>query len=345
MIRKIRLVNFRNFSSLSLSDLSLRNFIIWENGKGKTNILEALSLLCGNSLTGIPLEHLVKQWEESFFIEMTDSEVWELSFSYEKETKNKKYILNKKPSTKKKFLETTHRCVCFSPIIMNLLYLSPSLRRDFLDNILSHCFPEYNQELLAYKKIVKHRNKVLKNIAEGKSQRDEINFWNDKFCHSATFLYAYRFKLSDFFQDSIHKSLEYFGDKIETIAFIYNHKVEKDNIFESIKKYLETNRERDVILGKTPIWLHVDDFEIQTDGMNITQFASRWETKSVILWIKLMESVFIEKMTNKKPLLLIDDLLSELDHDHESMLLKKLQYYQVFISSIESIDPKKDIKI
>jgi DNA replication and repair protein RecF len=74
MISKIRLVNFRNFSSLILSDLSERNFIVGENGKGKTNILEALSLLSNSSLTGIPLEHLVKKGEESFFIEITDSD-------------------------------------------------------------------------------------------------------------------------------------------------------------------------------------------------------------------------------------------------------------------------------
>lgn len=215
MITQIRLVNFRNFSNLVLSDIEERNFIVWENGQGKTNILEALSILCDNSLTGLALDNLVKQWEDSFFIEITDSQLWVISFSYEKETKKKKYLQNKAPITRKKFTQIAHKCVCFSPIIMNLLYLSPGLRRDFLDGILSHSFPEYKTELWEYKKIVRHRNKVLKNIAEQKSSIDELKFWNTKFCDSAEFLYKYRFKIIEFFQKSIGHCSQFFWEKIQ----------------------------------------------------------------------------------------------------------------------------------
>jgi DNA replication and repair protein RecF len=98
--------------------------------------------------------------------------------------------------------------------------------------------------------------------------------------------------------------------------------------------------ERDIILQKTQIWPHIDDFEIRVDGINVTHYASRWEIKSIIIYLKLLEWLFIEKKTWKKPIMLIDDLLSELDDLHKNMLLKKIEYYQTFISSIYKIEFK-----
>ena len=88
---------------------------------------------------------------------------------------------------------------------------------------------------------------------------------------------------------------------------------------------------------------HIDDFEIQVDNIKLTNFASRWETKSVILWLKLLETSFIEKTTKKKPILLIDDLLSELDNNNKKILIDKIKYYQTFITSIEFKNKDKNI--
>lgn len=343
MITELRLINFRNFSELKLDWLEKKNFIVWENGKWKTNILESISLLSNNSITWLSFDELVKRWEDYFFIEYLKQDWNKVSFSYTKEKKLKQFMLNNKKISKKKFNQITSKCVIFSPIIMNMMYLSPNLRRSFLDDLLKSSFEDYEKLLTNYKKIIKHRNKTLKNIAEWKSNKSEINFWNEKFIIEATRIYKYRFKIINFLKSTIDSTKEFFSWKVENIEFKYNTKVTEENVEQDIRDYLEKNLDRDIIIWRTPIWPHVDDFEILVDWIHLSHFASRGETKSMILWLKLLEWIFIEKMTAKKPILLIDDLLSELDNSHKDMLVKKIEYYQTFISSIAKTEDKNII--
>lgn len=340
MIKELKLINFRNFEELKLNSLNKENFIIWENGKWKTNILESISLLSNNSITWLSFDELVQKWKNYFFIEYLDDNWYKISFSYTKEKKKKNFMLNNNKITKKKFKQISNKCVIFSPIIMNMMYLSPSLRRDFLDDLLKSSFEEYENISTNYKKIIKHRNKTLKNILEWKSKKEEIIFWDKKFIEEAIKIYKYRFKIINFLKSSIENTKEFFSWKVEKVEFIYNTKISEENVWEELKNYLEKNIDRDIILWRTPIWPHVDDFEILVDWIKLSHFASRWETKSIILWLKLLEGIFIEKMTEKKPILLIDDLLSELDDSHKNMLLKKIEYYQTFISSISKPNNK-----
>lgn len=336
MIKSLKLKNFRNFKDEKFIFESEKFFIVWENWKWKTNILEALSILNNNSIIWINYENLVKKEENNFFIEYEEDNGNTFSISFDKNLKKKKYFLNKKWVTKLNFLKSTSLSVIFSPIVMNIMYLSPSLRRNFLDQILINSYPNYEKLLNEYKKVIKNRNKVLKNIWENKSKKEEIKFWDEKFIQISENIYNYRFKLIDFYKIHIKNSTQYFLWKINNIDFIYITKVDKNNIKEDIKNYLEKNFQRDIILWKTNIWPHIDDFNIIVDEMNLVDFASRWETKSIIIWLKLLETAFIEKITNKKPILLIDDLLSELDEIHKNILLNKIKYYQTFITSISS---------
>jgi DNA replication and repair protein RecF len=178
-----------------------------------------------------------------------------------------------------------------------------------------------------------------------KCNKNDIKFWNEKFVEEATNIYRYRFKIVNFLKISIENTKEFFSWKIENIEFIYNTKVSEENTSQNLRDYLDKNIDRDIVLWRTPIWPHVDDFDILVDWLQLSHFASRWETKSVILWLKLLEWIFIEKMTWKKPILLIDDLLSELDTNHKDMLLKKIEYYQTFISSITKTENKNIIMI
>ena len=334
MIKSLKLKNFRNFRNKKLIFDDNKCFITWKNGKWKTNILEALSLLTNNTILWIEAEKLILKWENNFFIEYEDN-VWNnIWISYDKETWRKTYIINSKKTTKKKFILNTPKSVIFSPIIMNLMYLSPSLRRNFLDDILSNSFLEYDNINIEYKKILKNRNIILKKIRENKVEKKEINFWDNEFIKLSTIIYKYRFLIAEFFEKFTPKSSEYFLWKINNVSFIYKNKVLKENIEWSIKKYLNKNFERDIILWVTSIGPHIDDFNILVDNINLVDYASRWETKSVILWLKLLETTFIEKKTGKKPILLIDDLLSELDDYHKELLINKIKYYQTFITSI-----------
>ena len=343
MISDIKLVHFRNFTQKKIWEISEKNFIIWENWKWKTNILEALSLLGNNTVSNLQIETLVEKWQNNFYIEYLDDQIGSIGISFDKEKKKKSYIINGKYVAKKKFVEITYKCVIFSPQWMNLFYLSPSLRRDFLDNILTNSFDEYAGLMKDYKKIISSRNKLLKSINEGKSKKSDILFWDNQFILISEKIYSYRFPLIQYFQSHLDTSREYFNGKIDKITLEYNTKVHPESITEDIAEYLQQNLERDIILWKTAIWPHVDDFHVLVDNVSLIDFASRWETKSVIIWLKMLETVFIEKKTWKKPILLIDDLMSELDDNHKEMLTKKIKYYQTFISSISQLEEKNNI--
>lgn len=345
MIKSIKLINFRNFENKKIDSLEIENFIVWENWKWKTNILEAISLIWNNSVTKLPLNDYVQIWKDYFFIEIENIENEKLWFYYSKTDNKKNYLLNNKKISKKKFLEHSYTSVIFSPIQMNIMYLSPSLRRDFLDEVLKSSYIDYDKYLKDYKKILKSRNSVLKAIRDWKAKNEEIDFWDNKFINLSEIIYDYRFKLIDFLCWAITKTKQYFWWKVENIEFKYNSKVFKNEVSKNIKEYLDKNLSRDIILGRTSIWPHVDDFEIEVDWKSLIHYASRWETKSLIIFLKLLEWIFIEKKTTKKPILIIDDLFSELDKKHKDMLIKKIKYYQVFISNITPPDNQNYIRL
>lgn len=334
MIKELKLVNFRNFSEVKFDNFEKENFIVWENWKWKTNILEALSQITNNSVIKLNLDNLIKDWENYFFIEIKTLENDIFSFYYDKNQKKKNFMLNNKKISKKFFFDNSFASVVFSPISMNILYLSPSLRRDFLDETLKSAYGEYDSLLKEYKKILKSRNLLLKAINEEKAQKSEITFWDEKFVNISVEIYKYRIDLVNFLEKSIPNIIDCFSWKNKYLNLNYITKVEISDIRNSIKSYLEKNFERDIVLQKTHIWPHIDDFEINVDWINVVNFASRGEIKSIILYLKLLEASFIENKKMKKPLIIIDDLISELDEEHKKLLLNKIKPYQTFISSI-----------
>jgi len=336
MIKKLKLINFRNFQNREFFFSENKNYIIWENWKWKTNILEALSLLTWNSITGISFENLVKNKENFFHTEIENFKESNLVIFYDKENNKKKYSINKKTTTKKKFWEISLKSVIFSPITMNMFVLWPSLRRDFLDSILLSSYPEYDKILKNYKKSLLNRNKVLKNISKNKSDISEITFWDNDFIKKTVLVYEYREKIINFLKINSSKLINSFWWKIEKIDFNYTSKINNfKNIENTIKKYLRENIQKDIILKTTSIWPHRDDFDLIIDwNISLVDFASRWETKTTILWLKNLEIQFIEEKTARKPILIIDDLLSELDEKHKNIFINSIEWYQTFISWI-----------
>ncbi|MDQ7008735.1 MAG: DNA replication and repair protein RecF [Candidatus Gracilibacteria bacterium] len=337
MIKKLKLVNFRNFQNREFFFSDNKNYIIGENGKGKTNILEALSLLTGNSITGINFENLVKSEENFFHIEIENFKESNLVIFFDKENNKKKYSINKKNTSKNKFNEISLKSVVFSPTTMNIFHLGPSLRRDFLDNILFSSFPEYDKVLKTYKQSLLNRNKVLKNISKKKSEPSEIKFWDTEFIKNSMRVYKYRKIIINFLINNSMKLTSSFNGKIKKIEFNYISKIDNldVNIEKYLQKYLKENLEKEIILRTTTIGPHRDDFELIIDGKtNLVDFASRGETKTTILGLKNLEIQFIEEKTNRKPILIIDDLLSELDENHKNIFINSIEGYQTFISGI-----------
>lgn len=334
MIQTLHLKNFRNFLDRTFTFDQVISSIIWNNGMWKSNILEAISILHGNEIFWLDFNDLVQKWEDTFFIQMIDTKWNTISLSYSISLKTKKIIINGKATTIWKLKDFWEKTVVFHPLWMNLMYLSPSLRRDFLDTIISNTFPNYQKILKNYKDILKNRNALLKNIHEKKTGKESLLYWNTKFIESADCLYSYRKKLIAFFNKNIHILDKNFWTLWKSVQLSYISKVDLNNIQTSIWEYLEKNIERDIILWNTPIWPHVDDFDIIINEKSITHYASRWEIKSSMIGLKMIEALFLEENTWKKPIILIDDLLSEIDEEHKKNILGYFDWYQTITTSI-----------
>ena len=336
MINSLQLKNFRNFSERTFTFDSEKNIIIWKNGHGKSNILEALSLPAWGLVEGAH-EYLLKKWEESFYVSY-DLHHWKHAMSYLVQWQ-KKYFIESKSTTKAKLRESYPHVISFHPMMMNMMYLWPSERRQFLDEMTLKAFPAYKKIFSEFKKVLQNRNKLLRNISEKKSDISELSFWDEKYINLATEVYAYRRKSIDFLSEKSPVLKEYFFWKVDTLTFSYISKLNLHNIEEDIREYISKNKEKEILLRKTLRWPHLDDFDILVDNTSLIHFASRWEVKSIILWLKFLESTFIENTSKKQEVLfLIDDLLSELDNDHRNMLWSHIGERQCVISSIEDLE-------
>lgn len=165
------------------------------------------------------------------------------------------------------------------------------------------------------------------------SNRDTLDLWDSLFIERARTYYLYRKKLIDFIQKYI-SSIEALLEGRYILSFVYATKVDFENIESSMLRYLRENRERDVITGHTYIGPHLDDFRcIITNDILSNEYLSRGENKTILIGLKFILIEFIEQSSKKETILLLDDLFSELDHEHIQSVLTHAGSRQLFITT------------
>ena len=338
MLESVKIRNFKNFSEKSFTFSPHITIIYWDNGKGKSSILDAISYLW-NIHWKKSAETLVKNTESSFFLELKDSH-HEMKSGFDKTTKKKNFMLDNKKFSAKKFFEQSAKFCYFEPSLMNLFLLWPSTRRDYINTTISNSFPWYESILKHYNKILKSRNAVLWAVYDWKAQESEIDYWDECFCNAATEVYRYRYLFASFFKSQWQLLQNSVWEKYTSISFEYISKVDFKNPKDTLKNYLIDNRKRDIIIQKTHIGPHRDDFDIYIENISIEKFASRGEIKCLILGLKYIEAKFIEKYRDTKAVFLIDDFSSELDSNHANNILSMLSDYQLILTNIHKIEQK-----
>lgn len=331
LIKTLILQNFRSFSKEALSFDEKTTIIVGPNASGKTNILEAINLLAtGKSFRAEREEEMIRNGEELARVVgkiggLEGDEGTELEAVLTRGTFNRAPVARKKLSVNGVSRRMYNfvgalKVVLFGPWDLELVTESPSRRRRFLDNVLSQVDREYYRSLLSYEKAVRQRNKLLERIREGEAQRSQLLFWNQLLIKNGNYLTEEREKFIDFVN-----STQQLGD--ENFGLEYD----RSPISES---RLEQYANEEIAAATTLVGPHRDDFKFEKER-NLATYGSRGEQRMGVLWLKLAELAFIEAKSEQRPVLLLDDIFSELDHKHREVVMLVLGKQQTIMTTAD----------
>lgn len=338
-LKSLKLQNFRNYETLELEfDAGLTAFV-GENAQGKTNLLESVAFAAlGKSFRAAGfLETLT--WDRPHgrikaVVENKGKEK-ELEIFMEREPASKKIKKQGKPSSPKDFIGNL-RVALFIPDNLQMISGSPRLRRQYFDRLLVQLGPEYLSAFGTYQHILRQRNALLKRIFMGRAGENELDSWDEKLLEEAQIIWSKRRAFADFLNENLSGIYTSISGGSEEIRFKYNP--ENDRFDEKLLAL----RGQD-IGNSTSLGPHRDDFIFYLNGRDIAEFGSRGEQRTAILSLKIAEIRYIEKITGIKPVLLLDDVFSELDGDRQTHLGKLVESYQTIITSC-SIENLKSLK-
>ena len=330
IIKSIQLTNFRNHSKYQLDFNEDTTLILGSNGWGKTSILEAIYLLTRGKSFRATDRDIIKYNTEFYRIEIDYYSGEKTVATYDNKTKNF-IIVDKK--TKRLPKKNKYPVILFLPSDLNLISHSPGRRRDYFDRIFSEFDESYSSNLSKYEKALKQRNELLKNDF---LTRDALFSWNIMLAKYGTELFNKRKTFIQEINQNLTKTYRSIADNKDEIIINYKSDVEGLNSDTYYKK-LEENYNRDTYLGHTTFGIHRDDYVFEFNGKIADSSASRGETRSIILALKFIEASLVYQKTHQKPIILLDDVFSELDEERRRCLIKNFKDHQVIITSVESI--------
>lgn len=326
-LKQLNLTNFRNYSNLELNFDHRPTILIGNNAAGKSNILEAIYLLSITKSLRVETEdELIKEGQEFLRVEgfLENSGETELLVMINRPTKDvsfrKKVLVNGISRRTVDFIGNLP-AVIFYPSDINLITGSPSLRRWHLDLGLAQIDPAYKKALTLYEQFLTARNRVLKRIREGFGKVPELDYWTDGLVNQGKIISGKRKEFFEYINPAAAGSLG---------KFKFEHKSSEI----TLEKLIETNN-REVAAAATLIGPHRDDFVVLLDDRNMAHFGSRGEQRTATLAFKLSQLEYMAKILGKRPILLLDDVFSELDASHRAHVVEIVSKQQTIIATVE----------
>lgn len=348
-ITRLQLENFRNYTSYEFLFPKEKDFIILigDNGKGKTNFLESLYILSlGRSFRTMENEYMINWGEKHFRCKAElfyDEEQTEVEVFYSKAPTKIKNFKKNSVSLKNSEYVGTMLTVLFHPEDLNMLYLSPSFRRKYIDILLSQVDKKYLFDLSKYKKIIKQRNSLLFLLRDKKFKGESIetlledlDVWDIKLAEHGHRLIKKRIELVEFFNNKIEEKYKTISGKEERCEIKYKSKLSGTE--EDYMNQIKERRFLDIRNAKTGIGPHLDDLILYINNKEILKSASRGEFRTILLAMKLVEIDFIKERTGFLPILLLDDVFSELDKNRQKHLFSAIEGCQTIITTTNAYD-------
>lgn len=340
VIRSLNLNHFRTYSKAKFDFTNQTVVVCGRNGSGKTNLLEAIYLLAsGKSFRAELEEEMISQDQEIARVNCKIEDPADGKLDLEivltrgqvggEKISRKKFLVNGVSKKMTTFVGNL-KAIIFGPWDLDLITGSPGLRRRFLDSLLIQTDPEYHRALVSYEKGLRQRNKLLERIRETGTSRNQLLFWDKLLIKNGNYLSNKREEFLTFLN-----LYQPFADwKVR-----FSSRYDRSPISET---RLEQYAEEEVAAGVTLVGPHRDDVELfiekESKNRDLSKFGSRGEQRLSVLWLKIGELEFLaasQEDKNNRPLLLLDDIFSELDHEHRSVVISIIDKQQTLITAAD----------
>jgi DNA replication and repair protein RecF len=335
MIPHIRLKDFRSYKEASFEFLPGVNIIVGPNASGKTNLLEAILVLARGSsyrASDVDLIRLGRPWSR-IASSLESGEERALKIERGPSGSLKTYLLNGK-AYKRLSLQRQLPCILFEPNHLQLLGGQPELRRQYLDDLLEQTNPAFGPTRRHYKRVLAQRNALLKNSS--RSFEKQLFVWNIRLSELGGFIARERLKLVEELNQYLPKLYKDMSHSKTLVTADYHSSMPAHAYETALLRKLENSFAEDRLRGFTSVGPHRDDLVINFNGSSSAKAASRGETRTVVLALKIFELSRLETAREQKPLLLLDDVFSELDGRRRHALTDYLKEYQTFITTTDA---------
>jgi len=336
ILKAIQLINFRNFDQRLFELSPYLTVIVGENAQGKTNLLESIyAIVSGSGFREAKEEELINFEKQEMMIKANfddqgnkaSLEIW---LKKKNELLEKIYFYNKAKKRLYDYLKETPKAVLFTPEQIRIISGPPDERRSYFDRLIAHQDLEYKKKLANYESALRKRNKILEFHSDAIKLAEELAFWDSYLVEQAVYLTQVRQQYVNFLNQ--HQKVDSKKFKIEYLKneFSWQHLKEVEGLEKRIKR--------------TVIGPQKDDYAIYLISgkkeKNLQHYGSRSEQRLAVFWLKLNEIKYLEDSLNIEPLLLLDDVFSELDLKNKKLILDLIQKYQTVITTTEENLPE-----
>ncbi len=343
-IDKLALTGFRNYEWETISFSGGTNVITGRNAQGKTNLLEAVYLLAyGKSFrTRFDRELINFEYSSSDVLAQLTGHGREQTVNIQLRPGTAKKILVNGVKKNAGELSETVNAVLFCPDDLELIRAGAAVRRRLLDNAIGQIRPQYNEILSEFNRLLDHKTRILKDWREKPDLLDVLDDFSEGMCRCSARLIRYRAAYTKRLMEAaapIHREFSGSGEDLsvtyKTVSTVTDPFASEKELYYEICAHQESHRRAEIESGQCLTGAHKDDLEILIDGKAARSYASQGQTRTAALSLKLAEREILLAETNEYPILLLDDVLSELDAKRQEFVLNRIGGGQTLITCCE----------